>query len=344
MAAPIPSRPAAGERSLHLDALKGFAIACVVLGHAIQRNLDGGSTNLAFLALGAFEMPLFMFLSGTVLSGHLRSPRWRWVGNRAVRLLVPFIAWTAIHFVLAGVPMQGFTPYIDFSGGFLAYVLRTFATPAAGLWYLPALMWCSAVLALLYPLRKRPLLLPVAGYAALVGLLYLRARIGIAGDYGLLRAVEYWLFFSVGFTWRELGHGLEFGKPARWAWLLLYPLAAPFVLVWVSALPLGVNTLGRLMLGLVGVAFSVVLVQLIWPLARAVGLPLLGRLTLGVYCVHMVLLRPGIGSGWTAVLVAWIVALVSSAALTWVLGRIPGVRGVLLGEWKTQRRAARARS
>lgn len=84
----MTAKVASGGRSLHLDALKGFAIACMVLGHAVQRNVAGGDFNVVLLALGAFEMPLFMFLSGTVLSGHVHSPRLKWVGWRASMLLV----------------------------------------------------------------------------------------------------------------------------------------------------------------------------------------------------------------------------------------------------------------
>lgn len=331
---------AAKQRDFALDALKGFAIACVVLGHALQRNLEGGGSSLPMMALGAFEMPLFMFLSGTVLAGRVHAPRWRWVLDRAVRLLVPFVAWTAIHYALAGVPTQGFTPYIDFSGGPLAYLARTFAAPAAGLWYLPALFICSALLALLYPLRSRPVVLAVAGWLLLAGALYARGTLGIAGDYGLLRAAEYWLFFAAGFGWAELGHTLRFERPMRWAWLLLYLPIAPFAFTAAASLGWPGSVLARLAVGLAGVAFSAALISLAEKPARALRLDKLGGLTMGVYCVHMVFLRPGIGEGAVSVLVSWAVALLASVAVTLVLKRIPVVRGVLLGEWPRPQRAS----
>lgn len=55
-------------RNHHIDALKGFAIIAVVFVHAIQVNDPHHDSNRAYLALISWAMPLFMLLSGFILS------------------------------------------------------------------------------------------------------------------------------------------------------------------------------------------------------------------------------------------------------------------------------------
>ena len=54
------------ERAILLDALRGFAIILVVLGHAIQSSFVDYDNNPFFRIIYSFHMPLFMFLSGYV--------------------------------------------------------------------------------------------------------------------------------------------------------------------------------------------------------------------------------------------------------------------------------------
>lgn len=51
----------------YIDRLKGFTILVVVMGHLALFSLDTGSTTV-FRIIQSFEMPLFMFLSGLVIS------------------------------------------------------------------------------------------------------------------------------------------------------------------------------------------------------------------------------------------------------------------------------------
>ena len=52
------------QRLLYIDALKGFTILLVVLGHVLQVRYD--IDNLLYRYIHSFHMPLFMFLSGYV--------------------------------------------------------------------------------------------------------------------------------------------------------------------------------------------------------------------------------------------------------------------------------------
>lgn len=52
------------ERLFYLDALRGFAILLVVVGHLIQYNYQNALENTLFNAIYSFHMPLFFFVSG----------------------------------------------------------------------------------------------------------------------------------------------------------------------------------------------------------------------------------------------------------------------------------------
>lgn len=55
-----------GKRSTSVDLLKGYAIILVVLGHALQYNINNFDNNIVFRIIYSFHMPLFMFASGYV--------------------------------------------------------------------------------------------------------------------------------------------------------------------------------------------------------------------------------------------------------------------------------------
>jgi len=324
------------SRSFAVDALKGMAIACVVLGHAILRNVADPSTNWAYLFLTAFEMPLFMFLSGYVLPGRVRGSRVAWVRKRVVRLMIPFFAWHAIFFLSLRLTAIGKQPPAELAGGLLRYLATTFASPTAGLWYLPSLLLCSIALAILFPLRKKPLLLVFVGWLAFDLLLRARGMANIVGDYGLIKTSTYWLLFSAGYAWAEWGRSLQ---PGSWfktlVPVLIYPLAAVPVMRAMPALGAFGGEVTKVTLGLAGTWFSSAFLHLAEPVARWLRLDRLGRLTLGVYCSQWLFLRVEFAQGAVGVLAAFAFTLTGSAALTWLIGRIPGLKGVLLGEWKT---------
>ena len=64
-----------GSRIIYLDALKGFAAVCVVLGHVVDGYVSGNTypeatsvLGLIYDAIYAFHMPLFMMISGCVFA------------------------------------------------------------------------------------------------------------------------------------------------------------------------------------------------------------------------------------------------------------------------------------
>ncbi len=322
------------HRLFSVDALKGFAISCVVLGHVLLRNVAEPTDNAIYLLLSAFEMPLFMFLSGYILPGRVRGSRPVWVWRRAVRLLVPFFAWHAVFFLSLRVATLGQQQPLALVLGLARYLSRTIASPTAGLWYLPALLLCSAALALYYPLAERPLLLLAAGWATFGLLAWGREALGVAPDFGLLKTVTYWPFFAAGFAWGQWKRPLQPGRPlARWLPALAYPLVAVIAMRAMPAMGAFANGAAKIALGLAGTAASAALIEVAEPVARWIRLDALGRLTLGVYCAQWLFLRVEFGSSISGIVASFAFTLAGSIAVTWLIGRVPVAKGIFLGEW-----------
>jgi len=330
----VTGHPHGSHRLFSVDALKGFAISCVVLGHVLLRNVANPPDNVIYLLLTAFEMPLFMFLSGYILPGRVRGPLSLWVWRRAVRLLVPFFAWHAIFFLSLRVTTLGEQSPIDLAQGLMVYLARSIAAPSAGLWYLPALLMCSAALAVYYPLARRPLVLLVVGWVTFEALEWVRVSVGFGPDFGLIKTVTYWPLFAAGYTWGQWKRSLQPGRPTL-AWLpaLIYPLVAVPVMRFMPALRESVADVTKVALGLAGTGASAALIEFAEPVARRLKLDALGRLTLGIYCAQWLFLRVELGSSVPALAAGFAFTMAGSIAVTWAIGRVPVAAGVLLGEW-----------
>lgn len=333
-------------RNFEIDALKGLAIACVVLGHAVLRNLPDHADSWAYLLVSSFEMPLFMFLSGYVLAGRVRSPRLRWLGKRAVRLMLPFVVWQSIfHLSLRIVPFwnrvsaDGVNVFValgEVLGGWSSYVVWIVGTPTPGLWYLPSLLLCSAVLALLYPLSKYRwggLAILVIGGVLIELVATGRSSLGIEQDFGLLKTLTLWPVFGAGFAWGHAGKSLRVDARGL-AWLLagVFPFVAVPAMRVIGELS-GYSARGaKALIGLVGTAASAVLISYARRAAELVKLDRLGQLTMGVYCSHWLFLRIEFAVGWVGVLAAFAFTLAGAVLTTLAIRRSPRLAWLLLGE------------
>ena len=85
------------ERVDWIDALKGFAILLVIVGHLIQTNYQSGIGNTIFNIIYSFHMPLFFFLSGFMVgfkdNGKLP---FSFIKKKMATLLLPWLSWTMI--------------------------------------------------------------------------------------------------------------------------------------------------------------------------------------------------------------------------------------------------------
>lgn len=86
------------NRDYSFDALKGFLIILVIMGHAIQLSTDvgGWSLNPLFMVIYTFHMPLFIFISGYFSMSIFRKSIWYIVTNKFKRLLLPSILFSSV--------------------------------------------------------------------------------------------------------------------------------------------------------------------------------------------------------------------------------------------------------
>ena len=87
------------KRNDFLDFLRGGGILLVVFGHAIQVCMNMDINNPVHIVIRTFQMNLLVFISGYSMKyakeENLLSVN---IKNKIQRLLVPYIAWTDIHF------------------------------------------------------------------------------------------------------------------------------------------------------------------------------------------------------------------------------------------------------
>ena len=133
-----------------IDIARGVGILAVVLGHAVkQTQVSARWIRIVTYSVYSFHMPLFFLLSGFVAVRILRmqtfTERLRYIGGRAVRLLVPY-------FVIGAL-------YIPLKLKLSAYAVTPFATadipkmligqnPDVSLWFLYILFVITAIAAL----------------------------------------------------------------------------------------------------------------------------------------------------------------------------------------------------
>lgn len=132
------------NRNLNIDALKGFAILLVVLGHSIQTNLTNFDDNIIFRVIYSFHMPLFMFLSGFI-AYKTKEFNLKLLFKKFKILVIPFISWYLVSYIL-----KGYYSSINFQ----EYIIRCVKSPDWGLWFLWVVFLCFCVLTIAMRLNK----------------------------------------------------------------------------------------------------------------------------------------------------------------------------------------------
>ncbi len=84
------------KRDSALDALKGLAICLVVLSHVLGYAYNFAPSLLSRV-VSAFNMPLFMALSGYLLFGREGNRAAQFVWRKFLRLMVPYLAWLIVY-------------------------------------------------------------------------------------------------------------------------------------------------------------------------------------------------------------------------------------------------------
>ncbi|RAJ08557.1 fucose 4-O-acetylase-like acetyltransferase [Chitinophaga skermanii] len=177
------------QRNLTIDAIKGFAILLVVLGHAIQYNMPGAfDQSILFRMIYSFHMPLFIFLSGYVSFGTFDGS-WKKLQKRFGTLLVPFFAWFIVSYFF----------YFNTKASFLVELKRVIMEPDYGLWFLWVLFWLNVILFLAMRVTKKYEEWAMLGIFAIIYLGKSVLKTG-AADFGLNLIVWYLLFFLTGYA------------------------------------------------------------------------------------------------------------------------------------------------
>ncbi len=131
------------RRFREIDALYALGILLVLIGHSHSSDGSYGNTVLhdAVTFIYTFHMPLFFAISGFLFfnSGSFeRKGFFRWIGDKAVRLLIPYVFWTLI-----GLVPKYYFEHKGFGGLSVGYVLKTLYVPQQNVWghfwFLPVL-------------------------------------------------------------------------------------------------------------------------------------------------------------------------------------------------------------
>ncbi|MEU8795834.1 acyltransferase [Streptomyces sp. NPDC048643] len=203
------------ERDRYVDFLRAWAIVLVVLGHwvitALVRSPDGGITAPELLAtlpwtqwltLGFQIMPLFFLAGGHAAGGSWARARLAggtaagWVGGRALRLLLPAGAYSAL--VLCAV---GICSVVGVDPGTLALVGWAMAMQ---FWFLPVYLLLSALTPALHSLHRRWGLCVPAAMAAVALVADALVVTAHTPYVGLINYVLVWgVAYQLGFCWHD---------------------------------------------------------------------------------------------------------------------------------------------
>lgn len=135
-----------------IDAIKAFAIICVIFGHCIQygsgyQYQDNCSffENSFFKAIYSFHMPLFMLLSGYLFGNSVRKRKWyQNIFKRSRSLVIPILIWSVLQSFIICFLSYNVSLTVPEIGHFIKVYINSILT---SLWFLWAVFYCSAIVA-----------------------------------------------------------------------------------------------------------------------------------------------------------------------------------------------------
>lgn len=352
-----PNHPAPHSREARLDALKGYAIICVVAFHALGQYFSySPETGVIYdiwavyarAFLFSYMLPLFAFLSGYVLGrpGGFRPKQY--FTRRTFGLLVPYAVWELIY---------GPSKHPEMLNGlreFATYFMRIFQNPhyEGRMWYL-LLLWIG---------------LMIIGVVRLAGDRTWFIVLSVPVVYWAATQTPYWwlrwlyIFVAAGVLYRRyedrilpiLGRlGLVAGIAFVPLWLAVLPepiARARFAAATADPLLLNLGSIA-LQYGpiVVGACAVVAIIAASYHVPEWLESPLafLGQLSLGVYITHFPFVEMWNDTGlvfgplsihlWNKLpgwflVVSVALATAIAMALTLIIGRFRPTAAVLLGE------------
>lgn len=302
------------KRLPHVDALAGLAILLIVFGHAIQPNVPDRDALLVFRVIYSFSMPLLVFLAGYVAQGRIS------LINKAIGLLVPFVAWYWISYLLSGT-YQVLSPQ--------AFLWRVMMRQDWGLWLFWVLFvsFCLLRLALSLPRHK-----DLALAALVLVLQMVVARWRLVGEFAAFPLIQwYFLFFVGGYLAAKHRTRLSrYSLPIQIVSLLSFPFLVSFwykdldpSFVSVLNLP-GLVFVYRYVVPLVGIGGAFLVARLVMRTPIGALLGALGANAMPIFVIHQLLiylLLGTLGAAEDRVVPYFGIALVLSIAGALILGR-----------------------
>jgi fucose 4-O-acetylase-like acetyltransferase len=320
-------------RDKTVDALKGYAIILVVLGHVIEYIVDENNSKI-FECIYSFHMPLFMFLSGYIISGKVTTPWGHWLRTRAVRLLIPFFVWLLIWSILNKINFFNFSFLNGLSG------LDGLTFPSITPWFLMVLFILYCILLSIKYFEK------YLGYFSYIWI-FLFLLLFPVYNLWLSYLRWYYIFFFAGYLmarYHDLLPRIGIKEKLLFCGLFLICFSQlpyqPYSNDILTTSP--VKWIFNLIIASLGIAASYSLVSLFsgkWVFRM---FSFLGLYTLDIYVMHPVLLRIGeriysilfAGSGfqfYPALLFITIFTLIFALGLSWVIRRSGTIKFILFG-------------
>ena len=314
------------KRVEYLDALRGFAILLVIVGHLIQSNYQDALSDPLFNIIYSFHMPLFFFLSGCAryivekesflmvsFTSVLKD-----VIKKFTALIIPSVIWSVVvpHFFTSGViwTLDALSSYWFLNVLFAIMVLWDIMTLFA--------KW----------LRSNIAVITIVAIGIVVCLIVNIYRIPLV----------YLILFLLGYIWQRYSYSEKISSA-------VILILAVFFLLLVGKYQYGSNSIGdpnRVWLLLpLSIAASIVLH---WMFSKNKinyrALTILGRYSLGIYLCHFFFVDIPILArvqeqlhGLTEYFVLLAVAVVISYAcvvIQYIVGQINWLNGFLYGNWK----------
>ena len=282
--------------------------------------------------LYTFHMPLFMFVAGYVLFGKRIK-----VSNRAIRLLVPFVAWIPVYWFVNRYihhfpwPVRLWTTFKD-----------TLLQPGAGLWFLPTLFLCSMLLIPVVFLEKR---YSWAGEVSLA-VIFIAVNLVPYDRLGLVQVKYFFAFFAIGYLVAKHKAGI-LKIPKKRTSVALLVGSAVFVLLFGTlyyygkinpfTFPFSISDLWktpgayaiRYGMALLGIVFSVAFIKALGTSRARTFFAWFGLVTMDIYVAHGLMLQLTFGSPWIKVLVSMVTGTLLPLALSFLILRQNRVTAML---------------
>lgn len=182
------------HRLIWADALKGWLMILVIIGHAIQCILEEGcNDNHVWNLIYSFHMPAFMAMSGWLAYRGVSKPLMaEWGGylinckRRGLQLLVPYFAWSFMSFALSG----------DYT---LQKLSKMILYPDSYFWFLWVLFWICVLFNLAQYVARR---IKLHEMVTISGLCVLLLGVMVETEFrmfGFQFLAYYFLFYTLGY-------------------------------------------------------------------------------------------------------------------------------------------------